>query len=78
MQVGASNSNGYLVGEVKIHEYTNSMLKELIKWERVSIEPSSEDLQTSCHKFSIRQQDVHSASLETIPREAGDYHIIVP
>ena len=44
MHVDASKSSVYLVGEVKIHEYTNSMLNELIKWERISVEPSSEDL----------------------------------
>lgn len=77
MHVDASNSNGFLVGDVMIHEYTNSTLKELIKWERISIEPSSEDLQTSHHKFSRRQQDV-SGSLETIACKEGDYYMIGP
>lgn len=78
MHVDASNSNGFLVGEVQMHEYTNSTLQELIKWERISVVPSSENLQTSCHKFPRGQHDVHSASLETVPHEAGYYHVIVP
>ncbi|TKY58944.1 Asparagine synthetase domain-containing protein 1 [Spatholobus suberectus] len=67
----ASNSSGYLVGEVKLHEYTNSMLNELIKWERISVEPSSGDLQTFCHKFSRGQHAMHLASLEAVPNETG-------
>lgn len=78
MYVDASNSNGYLVGEVKRYEYTNSILNELTKWERTSIEPSSEDLQISRHKFCRRQHDVHSASLEAVPCETGDYLKVVP
>jgi hypothetical protein len=74
MHGDASNSNGFLVGEVQRHEYTNSILNELIKWERISIEPSSENLQTSRHKLSRMQQDLHSISLESVPHEAGDYH----
>ncbi|XP_057420965.1 uncharacterized protein LOC130714995 isoform X2 [Lotus japonicus] len=64
MHVGTSNLNGYLVGDVKMHEYTNSMLNELIKWERISVEPRSEDLETS------RRQD-DSASLEAVPCAGG-------
>ncbi|KAJ1414057.1 Nucleophile aminohydrolase, N-terminal [Sesbania bispinosa] len=75
MLVDASNTNGYLVGKVKRHEYTNSMLNELINWDRISIEPSSEDLQTSCNKFYRRQQDIHSASLEAVPCEAGSTNL---
>ncbi|XP_050900978.1 uncharacterized protein LOC127107705 isoform X1 [Lathyrus oleraceus] len=78
MHVDASNSNAFLVGEVQIHEYTNSILKELIKWERISVEPSSENLQTSHHKLSRRQHDVHSASLETVPCEAGSTQTAIP
>ncbi|KEH30815.1 asparagine synthase [Medicago truncatula] len=78
MHVDASNSNGFLVGEVQIHEYTNSTLKELIKWERISVVPSSENLQTFCPKFSRGQQDVHSASLETVPCEAGSTQNSIP
>ncbi|XP_019445895.1 PREDICTED: asparagine synthetase domain-containing protein 1 [Lupinus angustifolius] len=68
--VNASNTNGHLVGEIKKYEFTNSMLNELIKWERTSIEPNSEDLQISRHEFS-RRHDMHSPSLEAVPCELG-------
>ncbi|KAK7251940.1 hypothetical protein RIF29_35566 [Crotalaria pallida] len=68
VHVDVSSLNEYLVGEVKIHEYTNPLLNELIKWERTSIEPNSEDQQISRHKFS-RRHDMHSTSLE--PCETG-------
>ncbi|KAK7400696.1 hypothetical protein VNO78_11964 [Psophocarpus tetragonolobus] len=71
VHVDASNSSGYLVGEVKIHEYTNSMLNELIKWERISIEPSCEDLQTCCHKLSREQHAMDLTSSESVPNETG-------
>ncbi|GAU28919.1 hypothetical protein TSUD_59300 [Trifolium subterraneum] len=78
MHMDASNSNGFLVGEVQIHEYTNSILNELIKWERISIEPSSENLQTSRHKLSRVQQDLHSISLESVSHEAGSIQNEIP
>ncbi|WJX50672.1 hypothetical protein P8452_36944 [Trifolium repens] len=78
MHEDASNSNGFLVGEVQIHEYTNSILNELIKWERISIEPSSVNLQTSRHKLSRMQQDLHSISLESVPHEAGSIETEIP
>ena len=72
MHVDASKTSGYLVGEVKIHEYTNSMLNELIKWERISVEPSSEDLHTFCHKLSLGQHAKHQPSSEAVPNKTGD------
>ncbi|XP_045814485.1 asparagine synthetase domain-containing protein 1 isoform X1 [Trifolium pratense] len=78
MQEDTSNSNGSLVGEVQIHEYTNSILNELIKWERNSIEPSSENQQTSQHKLSRMEQDLHSISLDSVPHEAGSIQPEIP
>ncbi|CAJ2650380.1 unnamed protein product [Trifolium pratense] len=78
MQEDTSNSNGSLVGEVQIHEYTNSILYELIKWERNSIEPSSENQQTSQHKLSRMEQDLHSISLDSVPHEAGSIQPEIP
>ncbi|KAK9276100.1 hypothetical protein L1049_005631 [Liquidambar formosana] len=43
ISMDASKVDGRLVGEVKRHEWTNPILKGLIKWERTSIEPKSED-----------------------------------
>ncbi|XP_027345728.1 asparagine synthetase domain-containing protein 1 isoform X2 [Abrus precatorius] len=76
VHVDASDSCGYLVGEIKLHEYKNSMLNELIKWERVSVEPSSEDLQTSCHKSSRWKHDRHLTSFEAVSSETGA-HILL-
>ncbi|KAF7827969.1 asparagine synthetase domain-containing protein 1 isoform X1 [Senna tora] len=68
--VDASSSNGCLFGEVRRHEYTSSMLKELIKWERTSIEPKYEELPSS--------QDVNSTPLETVPCETGPIQFSTP
>jgi len=70
--VDVSKSGGYLVAEVKMHEYANCMLTELIKWDRISVEPSSEDLKTCCHKLSRGQRSIYQASSESVPNETGD------
>jgi len=70
--VDVSKSGGYLVAEVKMHKYANSMLTELIKWDRISVEPSSEDLKTCCHKLSRGQRSIYLASSESVPNETGD------
>lgn len=54
----ASKVNRSLIGEVKKHEWTNAMLKELIEWERISVEPRSEELYRSCSKNHIKQYDM--------------------
>ena len=69
--------DGSLIGIVKRHEYTNSMLKELMKWERTSVEPNVEVPQTSQYEYARRQHDMHATSLETVLYETGDYYIIV-
>lgn len=76
VHVEASSSNQELIGEVRRHEYTNSMLKELIKWERTSIEPKPEDLASQYKPFR-KQHNVHSTPLEADPSETGNYLIIV-
>ncbi|PIN16750.1 hypothetical protein CDL12_10595 [Handroanthus impetiginosus] len=53
--------DGTLTGEVKKHEWTGSELKELMTWERTSIEPKPEYLSVSFEKVSIVQQDTLSA-----------------
>ncbi|KAF8021392.1 hypothetical protein BT93_G1739 [Corymbia citriodora subsp. variegata] len=44
MKIDASILNGHLVGEIKRHEWNNSMVKELINWERAYVEPTAEEL----------------------------------
>ncbi|XP_059655686.1 uncharacterized protein LOC132302766 isoform X1 [Cornus florida] len=52
ISMGASGMDGYLAGEVKKHQWTDPMLRELIKWERTSIEPNPEELRISRIKIS--------------------------
>ena len=50
------------------------MLKELIVWERTSVEPKPEDLHG---KTLMEQHDVHSACSNILPSKSGDYHTIL-
>ncbi|MED6157287.1 hypothetical protein PIB30_021937 [Stylosanthes scabra] len=79
LDVDASKSNGLMAGEIKLHEYTNSMLKELIKWERISIEPKSEDLKTyTCSTQSTIPMPAHvllNALHESVLRRTSMYTI---
>ncbi|ESW29826.1 hypothetical protein PHAVU_002G101900 [Phaseolus vulgaris] len=78
LHVDVSKSGGYLVAEVKMHEYANCMLTELIKWDRISVEPSSEDLKTCCHKLSRGQRSIYQASSESVPNETDSVQSAVP
>ncbi|KOM31744.1 hypothetical protein LR48_Vigan01g129900 [Vigna angularis] len=78
LHVDVSKPSGYLVAEVKMHGYVNSMLTELIKWDRISVEPSSEDLKTCCHKLSRGQRSIHLASSESVPNETGSVQYAIP
>ncbi|XVE85734.1 hypothetical protein DITRI_Ditri17bG0114800 [Diplodiscus trichospermus] len=62
MSVDASKSDGIFLSEIKKHEWTNVMLKELIEWERVSVEPKSEELYFSRSKTLGAECDSNSAS----------------
>ncbi|KAJ7943334.1 Asparagine synthetase domain-containing protein 1 [Quillaja saponaria] len=72
LSVDTSSSDKCLVGEVKKHEYTSPMLKELIRWERTYVEPKPEDLHISkCKtKKCTGLHDLHSACLEILPSES--------
>ncbi|GAV61443.1 Asn_synthase domain-containing protein/GATase_7 domain-containing protein [Cephalotus follicularis] len=51
----ASQSDESLLGEVKKHEWTNSMLKDLIEWKRASVEPKPEELHISrCRSLMVK------------------------
>ncbi|KAM3706978.1 hypothetical protein ACJW31_03G191100 [Castanea mollissima] len=67
----APKLDGCLVGEVRKHEWTNSMLKELIVWERTSVEPKPEDLCSSHGKTLREHHDVHSACSNILPSKSG-------
>lgn len=47
MTVDAPSGDGFLISEVRKHEWTDAMLQELINWERACVEPTPEDLRTS-------------------------------
>ncbi|GAB2280182.1 hypothetical protein Dimus_014820 [Dionaea muscipula] len=47
MLISDSKASTYLSGEVRKHDWTNSMLKGLIEWERKSVEPKPEELHSS-------------------------------
>ncbi|CAK9142424.1 unnamed protein product [Ilex paraguariensis] len=67
----ASSMERYMVGEVKKHEWTNPMLRELIKWERTSVEPKPEMSYDSNKKVPSGQQDIHSAHSFERQSESG-------
>ncbi|KAL2484702.1 Asparagine synthase family protein [Abeliophyllum distichum] len=61
VSLDAPDMDGYLIGKVQKHEWTDSDLKELITWERTAVQPKPEDLSASRGKVSIRQKDTLSA-----------------
>lgn len=63
----ASKLDGYLIGEVKNHEWGNAMLLELIKWERVSFNPKPNEL----HGTLEGQHHMYPASSDIMTFESG-------
>ncbi|KAL5553618.1 hypothetical protein UlMin_041019 [Ulmus minor] len=61
MTVDAPNLDGFLVAEVKKHEWMDAKLEQLIKWERTSVEP----------KTPREQHDIQSAHSDILPSESG-------
>ncbi|MFQ6637481.1 hypothetical protein Gotur_013848 [Gossypium turneri] len=62
MSVDVKKSDGSFHSEIKKHEWTNAMLKELIEWERVSIEPKPAELNFSHSRTSSAELDINSSS----------------
>ncbi|MBA0743973.1 hypothetical protein Gogos_006619 [Gossypium gossypioides] len=62
MSVDVKKSDGRFHSEIKKHEWTNAMLKELIKWERVSIEPKPAELNFSHSRTLSAELDINSSS----------------
>ncbi|KAF3431594.1 hypothetical protein FNV43_RR26325 [Rhamnella rubrinervis] len=73
--VAAPDRDGFMVGEVKKHEWTDAMLEELIKWERNCVEPKPEELLTSClpmqASVSVAAQTLLSALRESVRRRSS-------
>ncbi|CAK9316770.1 unnamed protein product [Citrullus colocynthis] len=67
----ALRTDGYLVGEVKRHEWTNESLKELVEWKRTCIVPEPGDSSTPYHKDLLSQHQSHSACLPNLQSVSG-------
>lgn len=76
LSVKSSELSGHLFGEVKKHEWNNSMLMELIKWERVCVEPKPEDLHISCGMALFKGYTTCSAFTDSVLLEP-DYNAAV-
>lgn len=48
ISMDGSRMDGWLVGELKKHKWTDSNLEELIQWERASVQPEAGELSISC------------------------------
>ncbi|KAL5761619.1 hypothetical protein ACOSP7_017883 [Xanthoceras sorbifolium] len=69
--------DGCFVGEIKKHEWSNAMLKELINWGRILVEPKSEEpLLSHCQPHG-GQNNTHSTSSDIMPTESGYIHASV-
>jgi len=74
----APKLDGFLVGEGIKHEWRDAILKELLDWERTSVEPKPEDLYISLCKPPREQHDVHSPSSNILPSKSGGIHVDIP
>ncbi|KAL2226302.1 asparagine synthetase domain-containing protein 1 [Sesamum indicum] len=61
ISMSPSEMDGHLIGKLKKHEWTDCELKELMMWERTSIEPIPENLSDHCTKVPTMQQDMLSS-----------------
>ncbi|XP_010320854.2 uncharacterized protein [Solanum lycopersicum] len=57
LSIGDLGTDDYLIGEVLKHDWTDPKLKELITWERTSIQPKPEDLHVSHQKVYSKKED---------------------
>lgn len=51
MTINASKDGGFLVGAINSHEWRNSVLKELIQWERVHVVPNDDHRNFICNNM---------------------------
>lgn len=69
------DTDKHLVGQVRNHDWTTVMLQELIKWERSSVAPVTEQINFSALNIQS-SQDMPSACLVNMPVEIGKYHTV--
>ncbi|KAF6171427.1 hypothetical protein GIB67_009568 [Kingdonia uniflora] len=67
----SKHNNGCLAGAVRKHEWTNPLLKDLIKWDRAHVEPSSHEIYS--HSFSVEREQhlMHQTYANGAPSELG-------
>lgn len=74
----SSKVDGCLLGEVKKHEWTSPMLKELIEWERTAVDPKPKDLYLYHFKIPGEQNDMHSFQSDQLSSKLGSMQPSVP
>lgn len=69
-----SRMDGYPVGKVRKHSWTDSSLEQLIQWERTHVEPMGEELYASCKEDTSKQHHLHSADSICTRSDLGQYN----
>lgn len=77
LSIGASGTDEDLIGEVLKHDWTDPKLKELITWERTSIQPKHEDLLASRQKVYSTKEDSRLTPSVLMESKLGQYHIVM-
>ncbi|KAM7484437.1 hypothetical protein LguiA_000446 [Lonicera macranthoides] len=75
ISMSVSEMDGHLVGEVKKHEWSNPMLKELIKWERSFIEPEAE-LYVSTRRISSGEEGIQLGHSVKMPSDLDEIDLL--
>ncbi|XP_031268038.1 asparagine synthetase domain-containing protein 1 isoform X2 [Pistacia vera] len=75
LSMDVSNLDGGFVGEVKKHEWTNPLLKELIKWERILVNPKSGVLHLSVSQSHEGQQNMHPTCSDMVSSESVSVYV---
>ncbi|XP_017223437.1 uncharacterized protein LOC108199924 isoform X2 [Daucus carota subsp. sativus] len=71
LSIQALDTDKHLVSQVRNHDWTTVMLQELIKWERSSVAPVTEQINFSALNIQS-SQDMPSACLVNMPVEIGN------
>lgn len=77
LSMDVSELDRCFVGELRKHEWTNAMLMELIKWERIFVEPTTENCGFSNCETHLGEHNIHSACSDIIS-ESGPIPASVP
>lgn len=72
MSVGDSRMNGYLVGELRKHNWTDPNLEKMIQWDRTHVEPKDEELYVSSKMDTSKQDLSYSTNSIIICSDSSD------